>query len=232
MLYLIGTPIGNLEDITLRALRILREEIDYIFAEDTRRALKLLNFFDIKKPVDSFNEHSSIKKKNKILELLKDNKNVAYISDAGMPVISDPGTELVNICLENNIPWDVIPGPSAPITALSASGFYGNRFLFLGFMPRDKKRRRLLRMIKEENLAEVFVFFESPERLFKTLKDILEIIGDVEIFIARELTKIHQEYFKGAISEALEHFSGGVKGEITVVFKNKLLTKNNNGCIL
>jgi 16S rRNA (cytidine1402-2'-O)-methyltransferase len=159
MLYLIGTPIGNLEDITLRALRILREEIDYIFAEDTRRALKLLNFFDIKKPVDSFNEHSSIKKKNKILELLKDNKNVAYISDAGMPVISDPGTELVNICLENNIPWDVIPGPSAPITALSASGFYGNRFLFLGFMPRDKKRRRLLRMIKEENLAEVFVFF-------------------------------------------------------------------------
>lgn len=220
MLYIVGTPIGNLDDITLRALKVLKE-VDYIFAEDTRRALKLLNFYSIKKPVDSFNEHSSLKKKNKVLDLLNQGKNIAYISDAGMPVISDPGAELVNMCIENGFKWDVIPGPSAVLTALAASGFYGSRFAFMGFMPRDKKRRRILRKINEVDITETFIFFESPERLLKTLKDIYEILGDVEIFIARELTKIHQEYFKGSIQEALEHFSDGVKGEITIIFKNK-----------
>ncbi|ABR30151.1 ribosomal RNA small subunit methyltransferase I [Thermosipho melanesiensis] len=217
MLYIVGTPIGNLEDITLRALKMLKEG-DYIFAEDTRRALKLLNFFSIKKPLDSFNEHSSKRKLEKISKLLKEGKNVVYLSDAGMPVIADPGAELVNLCYKNNIPWDVIPGVSALTTAVTASGFYGNRFLFLGFMPRDKKRRRLLRSIKELDV-EIFVFFENPERLNKTLVDIQNILGNVEIFIARELTKVHQEYFKGIVSEALIRFSEKTKGEITVVLK-------------
>ncbi|MBT1247259.1 MULTISPECIES: 16S rRNA (cytidine(1402)-2'-O)-methyltransferase [Thermosipho] len=218
MLYIIGTPIGNLEDITLRALRILKE-VDYIFAEDTRRALKLLNFYSIKKPVDSYNEHSSPKKIDKILSMLKDGKNIAYLSDAGMPVIADPGTELVNLCVENNIEWDVIPGVSSVLTAIAASGFYGNRFVFLGFMPRDKKRRRILRKIKENDMSDVYIFFESPERLVKTLNDVYDILGNVEIFVARELTKVHQEYFKGTVKRALERFSEGVRGEITVVLK-------------
>lgn len=216
---MIGTPIGNIEDITLRALRIIKE-VDLILSEDTRRTLKLLNYYSISKPIDSFNEHSSSKKKERILEKLKKGEKIAYISDAGMPVIADPGTDLIRLCYENNIEVDVIPGPSAVLTALTASGFYGNRFTFLGFMPRDKKRRRLLRkLIKDEQLTNIFIFFENPERLLKTLKDILEIIGDIEIFIAREMTKKFQEYFKGIVSEAIEHFKTGVKGELTIIMK-------------
>jgi len=216
-LVIIGTPIGNIEDITLRALKVLKE-VDLILSEDTRRTLKLLNYYSISKPIDSFNEHSSDKKKEKILEKLKKGEEIAYVSDAGMPVISDPGTDLVRMCYENNIEVDVIPGPSAALTALAVSGYYGNRFTFLGFMPRDKKRRRLLRKINEENdLIDLFIFFESPERLVKTLKDILSIIGDVEVFIAREMTKKFQEFFKGFVSEAIEYFGEGVKGEITVI---------------
>ncbi|MDK2885554.1 MAG: rRNA (cytidine1402-2-O)-methyltransferase [Thermosipho sp. (in: thermotogales)] len=216
-LILIGTPIGNIEDISLRALKVLKE-VDLILSEDTRRTLKLLNYYSISKPIDSFNEHSSMKKKEKILERLKNGEKIAYVSDAGMPVISDPGTDLVNMCHENDIEVDIIPGPSAVLTALAASGYYGNRFLFLGFMPRDKKRRRLLRKIKEGiELTDIFIFFESPERLIKTLKDILNIVGDIEIFVARELTKKFQEFFKGFVSEAIEYFENGVKGEITVI---------------
>lgn len=218
-LYIIGTPIGNIEDITLRALEILKK-VDLILSEDTRRVLKLLNYYSISKPVDSFNEHSSLKKKEKIIEKLKNGENVAYVSDAGMPVIADPGTDLINLCHENNIEVDVIPGPSAVLTALTASGFYGNRFMFLGFMPRDKKRRRLLREIaKGDRLNTIYIFFENPERLLKTFKDIYDILGDIEIFVAREMTKMFQEYFKGTVIEAIDHFNSGVKGEITVVIK-------------
>lgn len=216
-LIIIGTPIGNIEDITLRAIKVLKE-VDLILSEDTRRTLKLLNYYSISKPIDSFNEHTSVKKREKILERLKSGEKIAYISDAGMPVISDPGTDLVRICQENDIEVDVIPGPSAVLSALAASGYYGNRFVFLGFMPRDKKLRRILRKISEGNeLFDIYIFFESPERIVKTLNDILKIVGDVEVFIAREMTKKFQEFFKGFVSDAIQRFGEGVKGEITVI---------------
>ncbi|QTA37159.1 16S rRNA (cytidine(1402)-2'-O)-methyltransferase [Thermosipho ferrireducens] len=221
-LYVVGTPIGNLEDITLRALKILRN-VDLILAEDTRRALKLLNHYRISKPLDSFHEHSSEKKVNKILSKLLEGKHIALISDAGMPVISDPGSSLVKKCRENNIEVDIIPGPSAVLTAIAASGFNGSKFTFIGFIPRDKKRRRLLRQFKDYH--GLLIFFENPERLQKTFKDILSILGNVEIFIAREMTKKHQEFFYGNIENAINHFKNNIKGEITVILN---LSNNSN----
>lgn len=218
-LYIVGTPIGNLSDITLRALEVLKS-VDLIIAEDTRRTLKLLSHFEISKPIDSFNERNSSRKMDKIISFLKMGKNIAQVSDAGMPVISDPGANLVERCYKEGIKVEVIPGPSALTSAVALSGFGGNRFYFIGFMPKDKNRRRLLRKLESDELIERIVFFESPERLRKTLEDILTILGDHRIFIARELTKVHEELFIGTVSQALEHFED-VRGELTVVLDLK-----------
>jgi 16S rRNA (cytidine1402-2'-O)-methyltransferase len=220
ILYVIGTPIGNLKDITFRAVEVLRE-VDYILAEDTRRTKILLGHYGIQKPLESFNEHNSYKKLGKVIEHLKRGKKIAQVSDAGMPVISDPGYNLVEACHKNAIPVEVVPGPSALTSALALSGFQGTHFYFIGFMPKDKNRRRLLRKIaqvKEYELIDTIVFFESPERLRKTLDDIRSIIGNCQIFIARELTKVHEEYFYGIIDSAIEKFTQ-VKGELTIIVK-------------
>ncbi|AMW33287.1 16S rRNA (cytidine(1402)-2'-O)-methyltransferase [Fervidobacterium islandicum] len=215
VLYIVGTPIGNLGDITIRALEALRS-VDLIIAEDTRRTLHLLSHYGISKPLESFNERNSFRKIDHIIELLKSGTKIAQVSDAGMPVVSDPGWNLVKRCHEEGIKVEVIPGPSALTSAIALSGFQGTYFYFIGFMPKDKNRRRLLRKIKDDELIERFVFFESPERLKKTLEDIYKILGDCKVFIARELTKFHEEHFYGTVSQAMNYFDK-VKGEITVV---------------
>ncbi|PNR93642.1 16S rRNA (cytidine(1402)-2'-O)-methyltransferase [Petrotoga sp. 9PWA.NaAc.5.4] len=216
-LVLVGTPIGNLEDITLRALKILKEA-DLIIAEDTRITLKLINHYDLgKKELFSFNEASSERKIDEAINLIKNHNLTALVTDAGMPVVADPGFNLVDKCWKERIEVDIAPGPSAVTTALAVSGFPGSKFLSLGFLPRDKKLRRLLKEIKEINYP--IVFFESPNRILKTLKEIYESFGDIDIFIAREITKIYQEFFKGTITEGiyLLENKGEVKGELTVV---------------
>ncbi|ODN30168.1 16S rRNA (cytidine(1402)-2'-O)-methyltransferase [Fervidobacterium thailandense] len=215
--YIVGTPIGNLMDVTIRALKILRT-VDVVLAEDTRRTSKLLKSYNIDAKLMTFNEHASEKKIEEIIEILKSGKSVAQVSDAGMPVISDPGARLVRRCREEGIKVQVIPGPSALTSAVAACGLSGTHFYFIGFMPRDKKRRRLLRKLKDCELVKTVVFFESPERLRKTLEDVLQILGDVQICVARELTKLHEEVFCGTVSEALTHFKEPL-GEITVVLR-------------
>lgn len=218
-LFIVGTPIGNLEDITLRALRTL-QEVDLILAEDTRRTVVLLNKYGIKKPLLSFNERNSKRRIKEIVPKIKEGMNVALVSDAGMPVISDPGHDLVEECWKEGIEVDVVPGPSALVSALAVSGFPGSKFVFEGFLPRGKNRRKLLRTLRDEK--RVVVFFESPERLVSTLRDILDIMGDREVFVAREMTKMHQEFFRGTVSQAIKHFENRqVLGELTVVLSGK-----------
>ncbi len=221
-LYIVGTPIGNLEDISVRALKTLKNA-DLILTEDKRVTIKLLNALEIgEKNLFTFNQANSERKINQVLELINTHKNICLVSDAGMPVISDPGANLIDICYKKNIELDIIPGPSAPITTLAASGFPGSKFTFLGFLPRDKNRRRLFRKINESLESEIYIFFDSPNRLISTLKDLEKIIGDVEIFIAREITKLHQEFFKGTTQEVIDHFSNNpLKGEITVAFSKR-----------
>ncbi|WGS64775.1 16S rRNA (cytidine(1402)-2'-O)-methyltransferase [Marinitoga aeolica] len=219
-LFIIGTPIGNLKDISLRAIETLKES-DIIFVEDKRVTIKLLNNLDIgKKELFTFSEYNANKVLKKAVELVKENNVCSLVSDAGMPVISDPGYQLINKCWQENIEVDIIPGPNAPSAAIAVSGFPGSKYMFQGFLPRGKNKRRVLRKIKD--LGILFVFFESPQRLNNTLKEILEIVGDREIFIAREMTKVHQEFFRGKVSEAIIHFSEkNIKGEITVVLSGK-----------
>lgn len=220
-LFLVGTPIGNLEDITLRAIKTLKE-CDLIMTEDKRVAVKLLNKLEIKdKELFTFNEATSKNKLPLAIEKIKSVSKTCLISDAGMPVISDPGANLAETCIENGIEVDVIPGPSATVTALAASGFPGSKFTFHGFIPRDKNRRRLLRKIVEDEYIQIF--FESPNRILKTLKDILQILGDRDIFIAREMTKMHQDLFRGNITQAIEYYENkdSIKGEFTVVLSGK-----------
>uniref|UniRef100_A0A7C4GKG8 Ribosomal RNA small subunit methyltransferase I n=1 Tax=Fervidobacterium thailandense TaxID=1008305 RepID=A0A7C4GKG8_9BACT len=216
-LYIVGTPIGNLMDMTIRAIEVLRS-VDIVLAEDTRRTSKLLKSYNISTKLITFNEHSSNKKVEEIISVLKSGKSVALVSDAGMPIVSDPGAKLVRNCREQGLKVQVIPGPSALTSAVAVCGLSGTHFYFVGFMPRDKKRRRFLKRLKECDLIHTVVFFESPERLRKTLEDILSILGDVEICIARELTKVYEEVFCGTVSQALVHFKEPL-GEITVVLK-------------
>lgn len=216
-LFLVGTPIGNLEDITIRALKTL-EKADLILAEDKRVTLKLINHFNLgKKELYTFNEVNSKRNLPEVLSLIRNYNSTVLVSDAGMPVLSDPGYNLVNACWEEGIEMEVIPGPSAITTVLAISGFPASKFLFLGFLPRDKKLRRLLKEIKDFKYP--VVFFESPYRIKKTLNEILESFGDIELFVGREMTKVHQEFFKGRVSEGITFFESKnqVKGELTVV---------------
>jgi len=219
-LYIVSTPIGNLEDITLRALRILKE-VDLIAAEDTRHTGLLLRHFGIQKPLTSYFEGNELKKREWILSRLKQGDRIALVSDAGTPGISDPGFRLIQMVIENQIPIIPIPGPSAVITALSVSGLPTDAFLFKGFFShKSKKRRDLLKQLEETK--ETLIFYESPHRLNETLKDILDTLGDREIVLTRELTKIYEEVLRGKVSEIQNQLAERkLKGEITLVISGK-----------
>lgn len=204
-LYLVATPIGNLQDITLRAIEILKA-VDLIAAEDTRQTLKLLNHLQISKPLMSYHRHNEEIKADLLIKNLKEGKNIALVSDAGTPVISDPGEEVVKIALKENIEVIPIPGPCALITALIASGLDTKEFAFYGFLSVHKKiRKQKLEQIKDE--TKTVILYEAPHKMINTLRDIYEILGDRNMVIARELTKIHEEFIRGKISQILQTYT-------------------------
>jgi len=227
-LYIVSTPIGNLEDITLRALRILKE-VDLIAAEDTRHTGILLKHFGIRKPLTSYFEGNELKKKELILSRLKQGDQIALVSDAGTPGISDPGFRLICLAIENQIQVIPIPGPSAVITALSIAGLPTDSFFFKGFLPhKSKKRRELLQQFEE--VRETLIFYESPHRISETLQDILDIFGDREMVLTRELTKIYEEVLRGKAGEILSQIGEKkLKGEITLVISGKTRLKRGRG---
>ena len=214
-LYLVATPIGNLEDISQRALRILGE-VELIAAEDTRHTAKLLNHYDIRTSLISFHEHSKPGKLQRLLNHLEQS-DLALVSDAGTPVLNDPGYELVKVAIEAGHEVSPIPGPSAPISALIASGLPADNFLYLGYLPRKSSDRR--RTIQEvAALPYTVIFFETPHRLLDSLEDLLDELGDRELVVAREISKLHEEFYRGKISSALAHFNDHPpRGEITLV---------------
>jgi 16S rRNA (cytidine1402-2'-O)-methyltransferase len=215
-LYIVATPIGNLEDITFRAVRILKE-VDIIAAEDTRHSRKLLTSLGISKPLTSYFDHNKTIKGAYILEKLGSGLSVALISDAGTPCISDPGYQLVRDAVAANIHIVPIPGPSAFVTALTASGLQTDSFVFEGFLPnRQGKRRAKLLTLKDEH--RLLVFHESPKRLAATLVDMLEVFGNRKVVIAREITKIYEEFIRGALSEIVMQFKERqIKGEVVIL---------------
>jgi 16S rRNA (cytidine1402-2'-O)-methyltransferase len=217
VLYVIATPIGNLEDISLRALRLLRE-VKLIAAEDTRTTRRLLNAHNIKTPLISYHEHSKRAKLDYLLDYLE-KEDLALVSEAGMPGLSDPGYELILAAIEHGISVVPIPGASAVTTALVVSGLPTDQFVYLGFLPRRKgQRQRLLSSIVDE--PRTIVAFETPHRLRETLSDIEEILGDRRLSVCRELTKVHEEIFRGRVSEAREHFTEP-RGEFSLVIEGK-----------
>ena len=215
-LYIVGTPIGNLEDITLRALRILKEA-DVIACEDTRHTQKLLNHFDIHKEMVSYHEHNEMTRSPELLIQMEQGAKVALVSDAGMPLVSDPGYRLVTLCARHKIPVIPVPGPSALLAALAASGLPSDEFLFIGFVPaRSSERRRTLERLRIEE--RTIIFYEAPQRVAECLADALEILGDRSACVARELTKIHEEFLRGKLSQLAERLAERpARGEITVL---------------
>ena len=224
-LYIVSTPIGNREDITLRALRILKE-VDLIAAEDTRHTGLLLRHFGIQTPLTSYFEGNESRKKEFILSKLRQGERVALVSDAGTPGISDPGFRLIQTAAENQFAVVPVPGPSAVIAALSVSGLPTDAFLFKGFLPhKSKKRGDWLKQL--EGVRETLIFYESPHRLSQTLNDIFEILGDREMVLTRELTKIYEEVLRGRVSEIKNQIGERkLKGEITLVISGKTRKKN------
>lgn len=203
-LYLCATPIGNLEDITLRVLRVLKE-VDLIAAEDTRNSIKLLNHFDIRTPMTSYHEYNKIEKARVLIEKMLSGQNVALITDAGTPGISDPGEELTAMCCEVGIEVTSLPGPAACITALTLSGLPTRRFAFEAFLPSDKKERRfVLEELSEE--TRTIVLYEAPHHLLRTLKELLEVLGDRPASLCRELTKKHETVFRTTLRELTEYY--------------------------
>ena len=220
ILYLCATPIGNLEDMTFRCIRILKE-VDLIAAEDTRNSIKLLNHFEIKTPMTSYHEYNKIEKGHKLVEKLLEGQNIALITDAGTPGISDPGEELVKMCQEAGITVTAVPGPAACITALTISGLATRRFAFEAFLPTDKKERQMiLEELKEE--TRTMILYEAPHRLLKTLKLLQETLGNRRISICRELTKRHETVFATTIEDAITHYEmQEPKGECVMVIEGK-----------
>src|SRR5208283_5872255 len=202
-LFVVGTPIGNLEDITLRAIRILKE-VDLIACEDTRRTQELLNHYQIRTPTISYHEHNEMTRAPELVIKLTEGNNIALVSDAGMPVVSDPGFRLVHLAVRHSIPVVPVPGASAFVAALAASGLPDDKFRFLGFLPSKKgERRKALEELKDA--TKTLVFYEAPHRLLEMLKDAREILGEREIVIAREVTKVHEQFLRGTIGTALEY---------------------------
>ena len=219
-LYVVGTPIGNLGDLSPRAAKTL-EEVDFIAAEDTRVTVKLLNHLGIKKEMLSYYEHNKNAKGNLIIERLLKGENCAVVSDAGMPAISDPGEDLVRECRQLDIPVEAVPGPSAVITALSVSGMPSGRFCFEGFLSVNRiSRRKHLDDIKNEK--RTMIFYEAPHKLMATLKDLLEYLGNRDIAVVRELTKIHETVLRTNLEGAIEHFTENPpKGEFVLIIGGK-----------
>lgn len=217
-LYLCATPIGNLEDITLRVLRTLKEA-DLIAAEDTRHSIKLLNHFEINTPMTSYHEYNKIDKGHYLIGLLKEGQNIALITDAGTPGISDPGEELVKMAYEEGIPVTSLPGPSAVVTGLTLSGLPTRRFAFEAFLPADKKdRQNILKELKTE--TRTIIIYEAPHRLLRTLKELKENLGDRKATVIRELTKKHETVFPASLEEAIRHYEEEEpKGECLIVLK-------------
>lgn len=220
MLYLCATPIGNLEDITFRVLRTLKE-VDLIAAEDTRNSIKLLNHFEIKTPMTSYHEYNKIEKAYQLVEKLREGKNIALITDAGTPGISDPGEDLVRICYEEGIPVTSLPGPAACITALTMSGLPTRRFAFEAFLPRDKKERAdVLGSLADE--TRTIIIYEAPHHLVKTLEELHEVLGNRRLSICRELTKRYEEKTLTTIEDSLIFYKDNEpRGEYVLVLEGK-----------
>lgn len=217
MFYVVGTPIGNLEDITFRALKVLGE-VDYIFAEDTRVTRKLLSHYEIEKTVYQYHEHNKLHQIQNILNLLENGKRIALVADAGTPCISDPGFELVDEILKKGIKVTGIPGASSIVTGASISGLDMRRMAYEGFLPKKKGRQTLFNKLREEE--RTIVILESPNRILKTLKDVREYLGERYVVITRELTKIYEEVIRGDVSEVIERLEKKpIKGEIVLFIK-------------
>jgi 16S rRNA (cytidine1402-2'-O)-methyltransferase len=226
VLYICPTPIGNLEDITLRTLRILKE-VDLIAAEDTRRTLKLLNYYGIKKSLISYHEHNKVEKGEMLIEKLKEGINIALVTDAGMPGISDPGEDMIHLAIENQMDLVVLPGATASITALVLSGLPTEKFVFEGFLPSKKKdRREELERLKTEE--RTIILYEAPHRLLALLKDMEAVLGDRQLAIARELTKVYEEIFRGSVLEALRKYEEEKpRGEFVLVIKGAEISEDD-----
>ena len=229
-LYLCGTPIGNLEDITFRAIRILKE-VDFIACEDTRHTIKLLNHFEIKTKMISYHQHNEEKSSEYIINNLIEGKNIALVSDAGMPIISDPGSLVVKKSIENNITLVPVPGPSAFLMSLVVSGFDTTSFSYYGFLPHKNKDQNEIweKMRFSQNVS---VIYESPHRLLNTLNDIKNNLGEVNLCICREITKKYEEFFRGDINKSIQYFSENtIKGEFCIVIdkiSNNIVNDTNS----
>lgn len=222
-LYIVATPIGNLEDITFRAIRILKE-VDLIAAEDTRQTLKLLNHFEISKPLISYHRHNEEIKSNILIQKLNDGQNIALVSDAGTPGICDPGEEVIKKAIQEEIEVIPIPGACAMINALIASGLETKEFCFLGFLPLNKKLRK--KKLEEISKSEkTIIIYEAPHKMKSTLEDLRNILNDRKIVLARELTKIHEEFVRKNIEELLEEISK-LKGEMILIIEGKKIMEN------
>ena len=224
-LYLVATPIGNLEDITLRAIRVLKE-VDLIAAEDTRNSLKLLNHYEIKKPLISYHRHNEELRVDNLIEKLKQGNNIAVVSDAGTPGISDPGEVIAKEAIKNNIDVIPIPGACAAINALIASGLDTTEFAFFGFLPINKKlKKEKLNEIKNE--TKTCIIYEAPHKLQKTLQDFKEVIENRKVVLAREITKIHEEFIRGDLDEIISK-SENLKGEMIILIEGAKKQENEN----
>lgn len=219
-LYLVPTPIGNLQDFTYRAVEVLNT-VDLILAEDTRTSSKLLKHYNISKPLTAFHQHNEHKSLDKIIDKINSGSTIALVSDAGTPGISDPGFLLVRACVENNIDVECLPGATAFVPALVSSGFPCDKFVFEGFLPHKKGRQTRLKLLQEEN--RTIVFYESPHRLLKTLQQFKEYFGDErKIAVCRELTKIHEEVIRGTAEELINYYNANtLKGEIVIIVEGK-----------
>jgi 16S rRNA (cytidine1402-2'-O)-methyltransferase len=218
MIYFCATPIGNLEDITLRVLRIL-QEVDLIAAEDTRHSIKLLNHFEIKTPLTSYHQHNEMSKGDQIIEWAREGKKIAIVSDAGMPGISDPGQELIKKCINEDIPFTLLPGANAALMALVLSGLSTESFVFEGFLSREKKQRNnQIEGIKKE--IRTIILYESPNRIVGTLKELQKYLGQRQIALGRELTKHYEEIWRGTFEEAIEEFQNRqARGEFVIIIE-------------
>ena len=223
-LYIISTPIGNLKDVTHRSLELL-SDVDLIAAEDTRRTGVLLKHYGIKTPLSSFNSYNQVKKSDRLIARLKVGHDLALVSDAGTPGVSDPLYYLVKVALDERVPVVSLPGPSAVLVALTVSGLPVNRFVFEGFLPRKKGRKKLIEELAQEK--RTIVLFESPHRIVKTLNELYQVMGDRKAVLARELTKIHEEVIRGTLGAlATKAEEQKLKGEITLVISGAPKTRN------
>ena len=226
-LYLIPTPIGNLEDITQRALNILKE-VDIVYAEDTRETFNLLKYYNINKKIESCHKYSEMKHKDKIISLLKEGKNIGYVTDRGTPLISDPGNVIVDEAINNNITVIALPGPNALLPAINMSGLSNQRFLFYGFL-NSKKSLAKKELLDLKGIKQTLIFYESPFRINDTVKLMKDIFGNRKASIVREISKIHEEVLRGTLNDLIE-LSNSIKGEIVLLVEgnNDIIVDDNN----